>query len=160
MSCAKCFAYNGTIFKQPSFGVSNETSPIMVTHVLGEQLRKVSKRCFGSPSEKSHEKEQKKTKILDKKLQSFWHCTQKQKPLHEYYPAATETPFTAKLILDGKVQNSTLILNTKIYRKWVELQMKMCFLRQFSNLSKMGFSMKFLQLICRNFFAQMLILPF
>ena len=56
---------------------------------------------------KTTRKKKKKTKILDKKLQSFWHCTQKQKPLHEYYPAATETPFTAKLILDGKVQNST-----------------------------------------------------
>ena len=98
---------NGRVFKQPSFSVSNETSPIMVTHFLGKQLQKVNKRYFGSPSEKNHEKEKKKTKILDKKLQSFWHCTQKQKPLHEYYPAATETPFTAKLILDGKVQNST-----------------------------------------------------
>ena len=98
---------NGRIFKQPSFSVSNETSPIMVTHFLGKQLQKVSKRYLGSPSEKNHEKEKKKTKTLDKKLQSFWHCTQKQKPLHEYYPAAIETPFIAKLILDGKVQNST-----------------------------------------------------
>ena len=100
---------------------------------------------------KTTRKNKKNPKILEKKLQNFWHYTQTQKPLHEYYPAAIETSFITKLMLDGKVQNSTLILNTKIYRKWAELQMKMCFLRQlglkivnkFSNSTKMGFSVKF-----------------
>ena len=79
---------------------------------------------------KTTRKNKKNPKILEKKLQNFWHYTQTQKPLHEYYPAAIETSFITKLMLDGKVQNSTLILNTKIYRKWAEMQMKMCFLRQ------------------------------
>ena len=59
---------NGRVFKQPSFSVSNETSPIMVTHFLGKKLQKVNKSYFGSPSEKNHEKEKKKDKNTRQKI--------------------------------------------------------------------------------------------
>ena len=55
---------------------------------------------------KPRERKKEEEKKLDQHLQSFWHCTQTQKPLHEYCPTAIKTTFSTKLVLDAKVQNS------------------------------------------------------